>query len=279
MFKMAIKVQLYASTGEKRSEITLPSLFSSTIREDLAKKYFDIVRFLAMHPYAPSPEAGRRHSASGTIGHRRHQWGGHYGKGISRIPRKTMSRSGANFNWVGAEVSGTRGGRAVHGPTLIKAYKKINKKEAKIAMLSALAATANKNIIIKRYSSLSELNIPVPLVFESKIDNTKAKPFLSTLEKVLGNLSGIAFKKKSVREGKGKRRGRKYKSTSGMLLIKSSDEKIKVPAIDVRSVKELSITDLYPLGRLTVFTEKSLTELSEYLSDNAQSKIKEEKQK
>jgi len=70
-----------------------------------------------------------------------------------------------------------------------------------------------------------------------------------------------ALKKKSVRAGKGKRRGRRYKSTAGILLIKGKDENIKMKGMDIKSVKELSIQDLYPLGRLAIFTEKSLEEL------------------
>ena len=54
--------------------------------------------------------------------------------------------------------------------------------------------------------------------------------------------------------------GRKYKSNAGLLLVKAKDEKIKMKGIDVKSVHEISISDLYPLGRLTIYTEKALEE-------------------
>jgi len=44
-------------------------------------------------------------------------------------------------------------------------------------------------------------------------------------------------------------------------LIKSEDEKIKSKVIEIKTASEVSISDLYPLGRLTVYTEKGLEEL------------------
>ena len=69
------------------------------------------------------------------------------------------------------------------------------------------------------------------------------------------------LKKKRVRAGKGKLRGRKYKSNAGLLFVKGKTEKIKLRGVDIISVGNVSISDLYPLGRLTVYTEKALEEL------------------
>jgi len=84
----------------------------------------------SQQPYAPSPVAGKQHSASGKIRHRRHVWKSHYGQGISRIPRKSVSRRGDRFNWIGAEISSTRGGRRAHPPKILSMIntKKITKK-------------------------------------------------------------------------------------------------------------------------------------------------------
>src|SRR3989344_351336 len=253
-----MKAQLYSINGEKKSEIALPGTFDSKIREDVALKAFLSMRFMAMQPYSHAPEAGKRHSASGTISQMRHAWGGHYGKGISRIPRKQMYRKGTQFFWVGAEITSARGGRRVHGPVLIKRPKKINKNEFLLALYSGLASTFNESFVSKRYSSLDK---PMKsIVIESKLDNIKTKDLLNLVKKIFGSYEFI-FKNKEVRSGKGKGRGRKYKSNAGILLVKGKDEKIQVKEIEVKSIDNVSILDLYPLGRLAIYTEKALKEL------------------
>ncbi len=255
-----MKTSIYDIQGNKKHEVELPNLFSTKIREDIVLKTFEAEKFVQMHPYSPYKEAGRRHSASGTISHRRHEWKGHYGKGISRIPRKTMSRRGVQFYWVGAEISGTRGGRRAHPPKP-NIQRKINKNEERIAMHSALASTANEKYISNRYSSLAKLHTPFPIIIESKLDKVKSKDFMKLLKHLLKDNYHLALKNKTIRAGKGKMRGRKYKSNAGVLLIKSSSENLKIKGIDIRSIPELKISNLYPLGRLAIFTEKALEEL------------------
>ena len=138
-----MKVDILDLDGKKIKNITLPEQFSEEIREDIIKKAGLAIQSHNRQPYGSNPEAGKRHSASGTISHMRHAWGGHYGKGISRIPRKQMYRKGTQFFWVGAEITSARGGRRVHGPVLIKRPKKINKNEFLLALYSGLASTFN----------------------------------------------------------------------------------------------------------------------------------------
>src|SRR3989344_5419986 len=109
-----MKAHLYSSTGEKKSELELPPVFNTKIRPDIIQKYFEILRLRRLS--VPDPRAGRKHSAAGIISHKRHDWKGHYGRGISRVPRKIMWRRGTQFFWIGAEVSGMRGGRKAHPP-------------------------------------------------------------------------------------------------------------------------------------------------------------------
>ena len=251
-----MKAQLFTSKGERKSEIELPEIFNSQIREDLALKLFEAEK--EVQPYAPYEEAGKRHVASGTISHRRHKWKGAYGKGISRVPRKRMWRRGTQFHWIGAEVSSTRGGRRAHPPKLIHTPKKINKNEILLAMNSALSSTASKDYILKRYSSLKEIK-SAPFVIESLPQKTKDA--ISSLKNIFGELFALVLKNKSVRPGRGKTRGRKYKSNAGLLLITAKDENTRIKGIDVRKSNEIRIADLYPLGRLTLYTKKALDEL------------------
>ena len=254
-----MKAILYDINGKKNGEVEMPALFSQRIRQDIVGKYHEVDKLI--QPYSPDPEAGKKHSASGTISHKRHDWKGHYGSGRSRIPRKTMSRSGRHFNWIGAEISSTRGGRRAHPPKGIGKEKKINKKEVKLAMDSAFAATGNADFIINRYSILDKLEIKVPVVIESKLDNIKTKDMKEMLNNIFGDIIYLIIKNKEIRSGKGKLRGRKYKSNAGLLFVKEKDEKIKMKCVEIKNVDDISISDLYPLGRLTVYTEKALSGL------------------
>ena len=264
-----MKANILDVNGKKIEEIALPKCFSKEIREDIVAKVLEVKK--QKQPYAPSLVAGKQHSASGKIRHRRHVWQSHYGRGMSRVPRKVMSRRGTQFNWVGAEVSGMRGGRRVHPPKIISMIniKKINKKELQIALMSALSATANENKIIKRYKKLNHEKInALPLVVESKLISLKTKELLFSLEKILSeSLFKLALKKKTIRSGKGKLRGRKYKSNAGLLLIVGADEKLKTNVFDVVNVKSLSVVDLANggVGRLTLYTEKAIKEIGEKL--------------
>jgi large subunit ribosomal protein L4e len=253
------KTVLYDLNGKKKSEIELPKIFGSKIREDLVLKYLEAGRLI--QPYSPAYNAGRKHSASGTISHKRHDWKGHYGKGISRIPRKTMWRRGTQFYWIGAEISSTRGGRRAHGPKGIGKEKKINKKEMVHAMNSGFASTANINYLIERYDRIDKIDLKFPLVVESNFNMIKTKDFIKMIKNILGEHFDLALKNKNIRAGKGKLRGRKYKTNAGVLIVKGFEEKIKIKGVEIKNVFDVLIDDLYPLGRLTIYTEKALEDL------------------
>ena len=263
------KTKLLDINGKEKASLDLPKCFSSEIRKDIVAKVLEVKK--SQQPYAPSPVAGDQHSASGKIKHRRHVWKTHYGQGISRIPRKSVSRRGDRFNWIGAVVPFARGGRRAHPPKILSMIntKKINKKELKIALMSAISATANGKEIANRYASLKNKKVEnLPLVVEAKLVSLKTKELISSLKKILGkDLFELALQKKSVRAGKGKLRGRKYKSNAGLLLVVGEDENLKTNAFEVVDVKSLGVTDLARggVGRLTIYTEGAIKEIGEKL--------------
>ncbi len=258
-----MKAKILDLTGKEKSSIEMPKEFEAAIREDIVAKVLEAKK--RQQPYAPSPVAGKQHSAKGKIVHRRHVWRSGYGRGASRVPRKIFSQRGSQFNWEAAEVPFARGGMRAHPPKVVHFMKmlKVNKKELKIAFTSALSATANEKYVFNKYSSVQDNKLKVPFIVAG-IEKAKAKDLLSGLNKILGNeLYNVAIKKKAVRPGKGKMRGRKYKSTAGMLLVVGDKEKIKTKSFEVKQVKELGTTDLAKggLGRLTVYTEDAIKDL------------------
>ena len=258
-----MKSKILDKSGNSKKEIEMPKNFSGKIRKDVLLKVFESQKGIHMQAYGAKEGAGAQYSASGISIKARHKWKGTYGKGISRVPRKIMSRHGASFNWVGATVSSARGGRKPHAPRSGKnLFKKINKKELSIAFNSGFAGTIDSDSLEKKYGK----KIISGLVFSDDVLKLKTKDFLVLLKKVLSDSYEKALKKKTIRAGKGKARGRKYKSNAGLLFVIGSEEEMKRTGIDVVKVNEITIKNLAPngvAGRITAYSENAIKEIGE----------------
>ncbi|MBI5803208.1 50S ribosomal protein L4 [Candidatus Pacearchaeota archaeon] len=262
-----MKSDVFSVEGKKLKEIELPNFFSEKIREDLIAKVLESKKII--QPYAPMQYAGMLYSASGKIRHKRHAWKISYGRGMSRVPRKIMSRRGSQFQWVGATTPHTRGGRRAHPPKLLHILKrkKMNKKEINLALVSALSATANEKEVRKKYSRLRDIEIKnLPFIVESRILSLKTKELIEVLKKILGEkVFDVGIRNKDVRTGKGKIRGRKYKENAGLLIVTGKNEKMKTKMFDVANTNNLGVLDLAEggQGRITIYTEQAINELKE----------------
>lgn len=260
-----MKTKILDINGQSKKTIELPKFFEREIREDLVAKVLEARK--RQQPYAPSPVAGKQHAAKGKIVHRRHVWRSGYGRGQSRVPRKIFSQKGTRFNWEAAEVPQARGGMRTHPPKVLHFQKKlkINKRENKIAFESALSATANKKFIERKYGRINEIKKEIPFIVEPEMLNLKTKQFFDSLKKIVGeDLFSVSIKKKAIRSGRGKLRGRKYKTNAGLLIVTGEKEKIKVQNFDISNAKTLNTTDLANggLGRITIYTENAISELN-----------------
>ncbi len=257
-----MKAKILDKTGKEKGSIDLPKSFTTPIRKDILAKVFEAQK--EKQPMGTLIGAGASYSASGISIKARHRWKGTYGKGISRVPRKIMSRHGASFNWVGATVTSARGGRRAHPPKAEEnQYRKINKKELAIAMDSAFAGTIDANSLNKKYG----VSVKEAIIFNNSVLEMKTKEFLELIKKIFGEASPRLLKQTAVRPGRGKLRGRKYKTTNaGMIFVIGSDEKMNRKGIVVKKVKELKVKDLSPNGepgRFAVYTEKAIKEIGE----------------
>ena len=258
-----MKTKLIDKTGKAGKEVELPKVFSGRIRADILQKVFEVQKATLKNVYGSMIGAGAGYSASGISIKARHQWKGTYGKGISRVPRKIMSRNGASFNWVGATVASARGGRKPHAPKTAKnLFKKINKKELVIAFGSGFAGTVDSKSIEDKYGK----KIDSGFVVSADVLKLKTKDFVALLKAAFGENYEKALKVKKVRAGKGTMRGRKYRSSAGLLVVIGSEEKMNRKGVDVVNANELLISDLAPngvAGRLAVYSEEAVKEIAE----------------
>ena len=182
------------------------------------------------------------------------------------MPRKIFRRSGTQFYWQGATVASTRGGRRAHPPKILSMLnmKKINKKEKKLAFLGALALTSSLKDVQTKYKTLQDkkIDMKLPIIIDNKILTLKSKQFLDSLKRILDGFYDVALQKKSVRAGKGKARGRKYKKSAGALFVVGNNEKKKIQGIEIKQARGINTTDLASNGaRLVVYTENAIKEL------------------
>lgn len=257
-----MKADVLNINGKTVKTISLPEQFNEEIRPDVIKRAVLAVQANKRQAYGANPRAGKR--ASAKLSRRRRKYRGAYGHGISRVPRKILTRRGRNFYWVGAVAPGMVGGRRAHPPKAEKIWEqKINKKERRLAIRSALSATCIKELVQKRGHMVEH----VPLIIESAFENLKkTKEVVKTLvslglEKELRRASV-----KKIRAGKGKDRGRKYRKRKGPLIVVSGKCDLQnsaknIPGIDLSTVDSLNAELLAPgtkPGRLTIFTDKAI---------------------
>ncbi|MBI2574634.1 50S ribosomal protein L4 [Candidatus Woesearchaeota archaeon] len=261
-----MKLSIMGLDKTEKGSIELPQQFSEPVNRDLIKRAVLALQANKRQPYGAKPTAGKRQSAK--ISRRRRNYKGSYGMGISRVPRKTMSRSGRRFMWMGAFAPGTVGGRRAHPPKAEKIWaQKINKQENRKAIRSAIAATLNKELVAARGHKAPEA---YPFVLGSGAET------IQKTKEAAKALAGIGFEdelirasKKTIRAGKGKMRGRRYVTKKGLLLVVAkSCELMKaarnLPGIEIVEVNRLNAELLAPgtaPGRMTLFTESAIERL------------------
>ncbi|MBS3171172.1 50S ribosomal protein L4 [Candidatus Woesearchaeota archaeon] len=262
-----MKADVYNIDGNKSGSVDLPNQFNEPLRKDLIQRAFLAIRSNKKQPYGSYPKAGQRVSAK--LSRRRRKFKGAYGKGISRSARKTIWRRGSQFGWVGAFAPGTYKGRRAHPPKAYKDYsEKINKKENKKAIRSALGAVANENLVKERGHLIKNL----PLIIDNKIyEIKKTKDLIKFLEKIGLENELQRLKTRKVKAGQGSKRGRKYKNKKGPLFVigkKNNVSKIlsSIRGIDCALINNINVELLAPggvPGRLTLFTKDAIDVLKE----------------
>ncbi|HIH64310.1 MAG TPA: 50S ribosomal protein L4 [Methanothermobacter thermautotrophicus] len=249
-----MKIKVYSLEGEAIDEMELPEIFNEEFRPDVIKRAVLSAQTARVQPWGPDPMAGKRTSAQ--------SYGA--GRGVAMVPRiKNGSRA--------AFVPQAVGGRRAHPPRPQKNYhERINRKERRLAIRSAVAATARKDLVEARGHRIE--NVPqLPLVVDDELSRIKRTADTREVFRKLGIMDDIVRAKegKKIRAGKGKMRGRKYRTPRGPLIVVGDDKGItrgarNHPGVDVVTVENLNAELLAPgthPGRLTVFTRSAIEKL------------------
>ena len=265
--------EMYEVEAKDGKSVTLPSVFSSEIREDLIRRSVLASRANRRQAYGHREHDGKRAPQAG-MKHSVEWWG--KGRGVSRIMRKAGQRTAA-------QNPHTRGGRRAHGPMVAKDWsQKINGKENTSARNSAIAATANSEVVAARGHQFdSEVRFPIVIdgYVESREEgdekySIESIPLQYSTRKFVAMMEGLGLGEdldrartgRNIRAGKGTMRGRKYRTPKSILLVVAQSDGLakaarNVPGVDVVAAKDLSVEDLAPggdAGRLTVWTKDAI---------------------
>jgi large subunit ribosomal protein L4e len=223
-------IEVYDISGKPHENIGLPSVFSAPFRPDVIQKVVVALHSRTYQPQGRNPMAGKRTTAE-SVG---------VGKDLARVPRI----KGANR---AAFAPMTVKGRLTHAPSPQRRLTKhINKKERLLALWSAVAATASKDLVASRGHKFKK----VPSIEELGLWDDVARARNGT----------------KIRAGRGCARGRRIKHPRGPLLVVLKDEGIgkaarNLTGVDIVEVSNLNVEDLAPgthAGRLTVWTKSAL---------------------
>ncbi|PIN85792.1 MAG: 50S ribosomal protein L4 [Candidatus Diapherotrites archaeon CG11_big_fil_rev_8_21_14_0_20_37_9] len=261
-----MKATVLSIEGKKLSEIALPKQFSAKVDDVLIRRAVLAIQSASVQAKAPYVLAGRQNTAEYIGARHKPQMHRIINTEHARKPR-LKNRRGILMGQV-AGIPAVVGGPKAHPPKKNKnSEEKINKKEKAKATASAIAATADKEMVKTRGHSFGE-TLTFPLIIESKFEDLeKTKDVKAVLAKieVLQDVER-AKEKRQIRAGKGKKRGRKYKKRKSLLIVANKTEKIfkgarNLEGVDIIKVSDLNADLLAPgalPGRLTIWTESAI---------------------
>ena len=260
-----MKADLMTLDGKKSEQIDLPIIFNTELNTKLIHKAYINLESHGFQKHSTHPTAGQDVVADSNDPPT--------GRGIARIAR--MKGGGGGRQGQAGEVAGTRGGRQAHRPYVNKViYKKINKKENKLALCSAIAATASKELIQSRGHKIEGIQ-SFPIIVEDEIENiANTSKMVNVIDNLNISQDVERLAKRKKRTGKVALRGRTSKIGKSVLFVVSNSEKISkacsgIPGVDACSTKNLSVLNLAPGGsliRLTIFSKKAIEEIAQIKS-------------
>jgi large subunit ribosomal protein L4e len=272
-----MKAKIYGMDGSDKGSVDLPKVFETEHKPVVIKRAVLALQTTRLQPKGTDPRAGLKTTAIyiGT----RNQPGTRksINTGKARLPRTINMRHPASGRV--ARVPHSVGGRRAHPPKANKVIvEKINKKEKRLALASAIAATASKELVDKRFIFDGTL----PIIIEDKFEEVaKTKDVVAALTKVGANKDlDNARSKTRKRAGKGKTRGRTKKQKKSVLIVTGKNSKVlkacrNLPGVESVTVKSLNVELLAPgaeAGRLVIWTSSAIDKLTKGISEEVKEK-------
>ncbi|MBI5553801.1 MAG: 50S ribosomal protein L4 [Candidatus Diapherotrites archaeon] len=264
-----MKASVSSLEGQKVREMELPKVFESPVNEALIKRAVLSIQSQRIQPNGPNPRAGRENTAIYVGSRGKPQQYRIINTEHARLPR-LKNRRALLYGRVASVSQAVSGPRAHKLNPLKVTEEKINRKEKRRALESAVAATADAHLV-KSHGHAFDEKMTLPIVVEDKFESLQKTSQVCTALKALKLYPDVEKAKKSrkIRAGKGRVRARKYKHKKSILIVAADSGKIyraarNLEGVDIVSVKNLNAEMLAPgslPGRLTVWTEKAIQQI------------------
>ncbi|MEF8880945.1 MAG: 50S ribosomal protein L4 [Halapricum sp.] len=246
-----MQATVYDLDGDAGDEIDLPEVFETTFRPDLIKRAVEAAQANRKQDYGSDDYAGLRTPAE--------SFGS--GRGQAHVPRQDGTAK---------RVPQAVSGRRAHPPKEQKDQGLgLNDKERQLAIQSAIAATADTEVVADRGHEFDE-DLELPLVVSDDFEDlVKTQEVLDVLEALGVDADIERADETKIKAGQGSTRGRKYRRPKSILFV-TSEEPSKaarnLAGADVATATEVNAEDLAPgadAGRLTIWTESAVAEVSD----------------
>jgi len=237
--------------GAAVEEIDLPDVFSTPYRPDLVRRAVRAAQANRKQEYGADEYAGMRTPAESPGS----------GRGMAHVPRQDNRAR---------RVPQAVSGRRAHPPKAEdNRGESINDKERKQAIRSALAATADADLVRERGHQFGE-GLDLPLVVEDAFEELeKTREVVGVLEALGVHADIERADDATIRAGRGTTRGRKYRRPKSILFVTAGEPSKaarNLAGADVATAREVNAEDLAPgshAGRLTVYTESAAAEVAD----------------
>jgi len=246
-----MQATLHDLDGDAADEIELPDVFETPYRPDLIKNAVLAAQANRKQDHGADEYAGMRTPAESQGS----------GRGQAHVPQQD-GRS--------RRVPQTVGGRRAHPPKAeADPAPALNDKERKLATRSAIAATADAELVDARGHAFDD-ETDLPLVVSDDFEDlVKTQAVVDVLEALGVDADIERADDRTVRAGQGTTRGRKYRTPKSILFV-TSEEPSKaarnLAGADVTTAREVNAEDLAPgtdAGRLTLWTESAIAEVAD----------------
>ena len=250
--------------GKALKEVELPASFGLDVRLDLISRAAISDQTKHYQRKGNDPRAGMETSAR--YRGRKEDFGSGKNKGTAIRPREVLPKG--RLGKVKRIPSAVKGRRA-HPPHVNKVIiERMNKKEYRVALLSAIAATGHREVVEARGHKVAA-NIKLPIILENSFESVNKT---GQVYKVLSALIGSDLARSSKprpRVGVRARRGGKIYPKSVIIAVSKDAPILKaarnIAGVDVVKASDLSVELLAPgakAGRLAIYTEAALAEIA-----------------
>merc|ERR1719188_65058 len=257
-------VSVYDSASDKiDGSSTMPTVFSAPIRDDLVSFCHANMAKNRRQGHAVYWHAGHKHSAE--------SWG--TGRAVARIPR--VSGSGTHRSGQAAFGNMCRKGRMAHPlQTWRRWHRKVNLRQRRHALASAVAATACAPLVMARGHRVMSV-AQLPLILDDTVGQISKTKEAIALLRAFGAYEDVqrVVNTRKLRAGIGKLRNKRNKMRRGPLVVVDEGcENLRralrnVPGVDLCNVNRLNIRSLAPgghLGRFCIWTQSAFSALEKH---------------